>query len=241
MPDLPRSAVETDHRLERATDTASEELAKHRWHWTLDESNLKRVSLREYARRVDRGYVSILRMAKGYDKWRDPDIRTTRSLTDCIEAADLGVEREAATQAVADARGTNFANIAANQRDEVTSTLGVARERAERRGTNVQEELVTVARYREQGRRAEQTERQERRRMRTAEFMRVEAALGKAARSLRLALDIGDTHFSDEERELLTVTLGNVRALLGLVEMRIAGAADVDWDDELARLEARLP
>ena len=230
-----------DRALEAKSETAREGLARHRWHWTLDEANSERMSIRAYGRLVERSDVAIRRMVNGYALWCAKGALSGRSLADCIEAADLGAEREAATQAVADARGVAFTTAATHQRDEVTSTLGVARERAERRGTDVEQELVNVAQHREKARQADQEERQERRRMRTAEFMRVEAALGKAARALRVALEIGDTHFSDEERDLLTVTLSNVRALLGLVEMRIAGTADIDWDAEMTRLEERLP
>ena len=37
---LPQSVVEEDRRLESSAESASEALAKHRWHWTLDESKL---------------------------------------------------------------------------------------------------------------------------------------------------------------------------------------------------------
>jgi hypothetical protein len=230
----------TDQRLESGATRASEELAQHRWHWTLDETNPDRMSLRAYARLVGRSLRAIQNVANGYAAFvasqGDEGILVTRSLADHIEAAGLGVEREAATAAVAEASGSTFANVAANKRDEVTSTLGVARERAERRGTTVDEEVVNVAQHRERARQADREERQQRRRMRTAEYMRYEANLGKAARALRAALDMGDSEFADEERALLMATLANVRALLGLVEMRLAGTADVDWDAELTRL-----
>ena len=36
---LAYNVIEADHRLVAAAGKASEELARHRWHWTLDESN----------------------------------------------------------------------------------------------------------------------------------------------------------------------------------------------------------
>lgn len=226
-----------DHALESKSEKAGEELARHRWHWTLDESNPERMSIRGYADLVGRSFATVKAHANGYAAHSsEHDTVLTRTLTDHIEAAKMGAEREAATQAIADARGTNFANVAANQRDEVTSTLGVARERAERLGTPVQEQIVSVAQHREKARQAERIERQDRAKMHTAEFLRIEAELGKAARSLRSAFEMGEERLSQEERDLLMVTLGNVRSLLGLIEMRFTGAADVDWDAELARL-----
>lgn len=231
--------VECDHALETKAANSGEELAAYRWHWTLDESNPERMSIRAYAQLVGRGKTTIHEQVTGYDRWRVRDTPDSRSLADHIEAVGLGVEREAATTAVAEAQGTTFANVAANKRDEVTSTLGVARERAESRGTDVQDELRLVAERREAGRQAAQQERRDRQRMRSAEFIRYEGQLGKVARLLRAMLEEGDPAFGVEERELLEVTLGNVRALLSLVEMRLAGATDVDWDTELARLGAQ--
>ena len=45
---------------------ASEELARHRWHWTLDESNPDRVSFSEYAAGVGRHKSQIQSFARGY-------------------------------------------------------------------------------------------------------------------------------------------------------------------------------
>jgi len=45
---LPARVIERDHTLAKSAD----ELMKLRWHWTLDESNAKRVGFSEYARSV---------------------------------------------------------------------------------------------------------------------------------------------------------------------------------------------
>ena len=67
--------VARDHELEAAHEKTSEALAKHRWHWTLDESNPERLTIQEYARRVVRGRASIHRMAYGYAAFV-PELRT---------------------------------------------------------------------------------------------------------------------------------------------------------------------
>ena len=57
---LSKAVVAEDKKLAKASDKAGEALMKHRWHWTLDESNAKRVSFAEYARQVGR-HESIVR------------------------------------------------------------------------------------------------------------------------------------------------------------------------------------
>jgi hypothetical protein len=49
-----------------AAESTSQELAQHRWHWTLDESNPKRVSMRDYTDEVGRSYSTIRTSVKGY-------------------------------------------------------------------------------------------------------------------------------------------------------------------------------
>lgn len=66
---------------------------------------------------------------------------------------------------------------------------------------------------------------------------KVSGALGDAMRSLRRAIDeCGDVEWPDQELEELVHSIARVRALLGLVEARITGQTEVDWDAELARL-----
>jgi hypothetical protein len=57
---LLQEAIAQDRRLEHSSDSSARALIRHRWHWTLDESNPDRVGIREYARRVmrDQGLIS---------------------------------------------------------------------------------------------------------------------------------------------------------------------------------------
>jgi hypothetical protein len=120
-----------DAELDASASSASEELAKHRWHWTLDESNPKRVSLRQYAKDVNRGYATIKTQANGYAAWVEGE--RSRPLSDEITLANMGEERQAATEAVAKATGKSVNTMRAGQnRKEVTEVLHTARDRAER-------------------------------------------------------------------------------------------------------------
>jgi hypothetical protein len=63
---LPKTVVEKDRTLSKAAD----ELMQLRWHWTLDESNSKRVSFAEYARQVGRSDDVIGRDANAWEAYR---------------------------------------------------------------------------------------------------------------------------------------------------------------------------
>ena len=53
------------------------------------------------------------------------------------------------------------------------------------------------------------------------------AAKRRLTEALKVAQDVG---FDDEEIELMTDSLAQIRAVLNLIDMRIAGKTDVDWD-----------
>lgn len=234
MSDLPRLAVETDHRLESATESASEALAKHRWHWTLDESNPERVSLRAYAAAVGRSHTTIQRSAQGYLVM----VGTGARATDAIARAQMGAETQAATEAVAEARGVKFDSARRTRPTETRRVRDMARERAERHGTSVEEEAPKVAQSIVRSERVEQRTRDERRERLGLRFVQMEGKLAKAKSALLDALDVArDVEWEAEHRELLEHTLEGVKSLLSLVDLALTGAADIDWDAELAGLE----
>lgn len=100
---MKQEIIDTDHRLSLEAETAQQQLAQHRWHWTLDESNPERVSIRQYAREVGKAYTTIHGMVKGYQIKGDRDGPIT--LTDCIELANLSAERQ--DEAIAQAQEEN--------------------------------------------------------------------------------------------------------------------------------------
>lgn len=65
-------------------------------------------------------------------------------LAEAITRAQMSAEKEAVVDAVAQAEGVTF-NTARNRHDEVREVRTIAQERAERRGTSVEEEAPRVA------------------------------------------------------------------------------------------------
>lgn len=233
MSELPIAVIETDRRLETAEHKAGETLVKHRWHWTLDESNPKRVSVSAYARAVGRALSTVLGQVNGYEAHRVHAI----PLSEAIERAKVGSEKEAVINAVAKARGTSFGDARQRRPDEVKRVRQIARDRAEQNNTTVEEEAPKVADWIIKAEKAEAKREQASKQKHSLKFVQIEADLRKI---LRLASNVlNDSHgvpFTDEEKDLLAETIGKVRALLNLIDLRFADAADVDWDAELTKI-----
>lgn len=248
MHDHPLSpkVVAEDRRLDAVADGAAEALAAHRWHWTLDETNPDRVPIREYARAVGRAQKAVQVMVHGYAAWREAttsDVVTLpgepATLHDFRERERLTAERAMAVEAIAAQTGITFGAAAhPGRRGEVDAVLDIARHRAEKHGTPVEDEVVEVAEQRERSRKSARMTKDERAKRHAFRFMAIEGHLGKAYRSLQLALAEGEgVDWPDEERELLEHTIRRVRSMIDLVDLRIAGTTDVNWDAELAKLD----
>jgi hypothetical protein len=236
MTDLPRRVVDDDHRLERAASSASEELARLRWHWTLDETNPGRVSLRAYARAVGRDARTITVYAQGYVRSSgDADI----SLTEAIERSSMSSDREAATEAVAKARGLAITTVRQNRPTEVRRVLGIARDRVEQHGGSLADAARETADWIVRSEQTSERREAERRQRTSMRLIEVESHLDGARRRLEQALQVArSVEWGDEEQGLLQATIANVRALLGLIDVALAGTPDVDWDAELAALRS---
>lgn len=231
---LPKHAITEDRNLEAQSSKASEALMRHRWHWTLDESNAERVSLREYAREVGRSFSTIHADANGYALTQGD---RAVPISEARERAGMGAETEAATEAVAQARGLSFKHTRQDRPVEVRRVREIARERAEKHGTSVEEEAPKVADWLVRSEKAEETRQAERKERLGLRFVEMEGYLKNAQRKLVDALNMShDVPWGDEERELLASTVQNVRALLNLIDLALVGAAEVDWDSELAAL-----
>lgn len=234
MSDLPREVVTEDRRLETAATSASEELARLRWHWTLDETNTDRVSLREYARAVGRAHSIIARDANAY-------ALTVRgganSLNEARERANMGAETEAATEAVAAARGLSMAQTRKTRVTEVRRVRDIARERVEQHGGTIEEQAEKAADWivrAENAERGRKVERSERLGLRFVELeAHIEAMRRRGEEALAVARSVD---WEEEHQELLRHTVSQVKALLGLIDVALAGASDIDWDAELAAI-----
>jgi len=227
--------VKKDAELEAKASMTQEALSKHRWHWTLDESNPDRVSLRQYAKDVGRSFPTINAQAKGYETWLGD---RSRPISDHIALANMGVERQAATEAVAKATGKSVSTMKAGQnRAEVTEVLATARDRAERNKTTVEEEVVTVAEQRAKSKKADENLTKKRKERHSLRYVEIEGHLAGAKKKLTEALrDSENVDFSEEEMELLREAIRIIKGLLAFIDVRFGGASGNDWDTELAAL-----
>jgi hypothetical protein len=238
MSTVPDKVIRQDQRLTKA----GEELAELRWRWTLDETNPDRVSFTEYAGQVGAHRGTVARYAHGYAAWLAAQGKAAmpgqpQTVGDFVELAKLDIERKEAAKAVSRHSGKGVRNGARHKRSEVDNVLNAARERAASRGTTLDHEIDRAAERRERARRAAQKEQDERRRAATQRYLEIEGHIGVVLQRLRKVLDAAqEVPFSDEEKELLVGSIAKARGLLGLVEMRVAGSTDVDWDAELERL-----
>lgn len=238
---LPAEVVEADRQLDGTVSRASEELAELRWHWTLDDDNPARVSVREYARQVGKSYRIVYVYARGYADRRkaqgDPHVGITPDLSESIARADMGAETQAATEAVATSRGTSFTHTRDHRPTEIRRVREMARERAELNETTVEEEAPRVADWIVKSEHVEQERTEDRRQKLGLRFVEMEGYLAGAKRQLTKALTLAHSiEWDDECRELLHDTVENVKALLGLIDAALVGTADVDWDAEMRKL-----
>jgi hypothetical protein len=248
---LPKTVVKKDRDLMSDYESVGMEIMELRWHWTLDASNPKRVSIREYAHEVGRG-ISIIRAdANGWrDKLADDakaaeggyDIVTAKTAGDYREMAKLSEVKRTAAEAMAKARGTSVSNIAANKREDLTAVVNRARERAERKGRAdteaVLEEIEAVVEWDAKAAATQERLDAEHRANHTSRWLNIEADLAVAMQRLRKVLNTAEgVGFTDDEREFITEALGKCRALMNLIDLRIAGEApDIDWDAELQKI-----
>jgi alkanesulfonate monooxygenase SsuD/methylene tetrahydromethanopterin reductase-like flavin-dependent oxidoreductase (luciferase family) len=240
---LPAEVIQTDHNLEQIADKANGQLAKHRHHWTLDESNPRRVSIREYARQVGRDESTIRVMVNGYATYSDENtcgVNPAPDLQSHISRARMGAETRAVAEAVAKARGVGLGSVRdvrTKAHNEARRVREISRQLAEERGTSVEEEAPKVAETivrHEQAQQAAEAEKLDRSDIR---FVEMEGYLVKAKRELLRALKLAPAvPWDDESRELLTETVANIKALLALIDTAISGKSGVDWDAEFAKV-----
>lgn len=230
MNHIPAHVVTEDHTLEDKTNKTQEELARLRWHWTLDESNPDRVSCYRYAADIGRSESNVSRMAHGFAAFTL--CAQGQTLGECIARAGASAEKQAAVEAVAKVEGKTYQSAARRNRPEVKEVLHEARRRAEKHGTTVEEEALTVAERRKQGRDALGSQEQ---RDKERTDLRVIAVLGhftKAGQQVDAARkEIDGVPFDAEERELISDALEALAIKFQMVQASLA-----DWDAELANI-----
>lgn len=241
--EVARSVIETDHKLEGTADRASEELAKHRWHWTLDESNPKRVAVREYARAVGRNDTTIARYAKGWATYVDRMAAPRAggagfTLQDAIRQSEMSAENQEFAEAIAEGSGRPIAQVSrGDNRHKMHEIVGQAKARAERQGTDAVDEARRIAEQQRRSAEMDAKERERKRQRRTQRYVEIEGDLATAQRRLMHALRVAEgVGFDDDEMELIRDSIAKVRAVLDLIDLRMAGTPDIDWDAELTKL-----
>jgi hypothetical protein len=237
---LPQEAVEQDHALEGSAEKASESLAAHRWHWTLNEGNPERVSIREYARSVGRAKSTVAAQVNGYASYLLGGVGgPARPLSEEVERARVGAEKESVIEAIADARGLAFKTVRESAPNDVRRVREIARERAEAKGTSVGDEARDFARFMVKAEKAEKAIAEERVSTYPTGFLEIEGHTLAALRSLRRAVIAANKyHYADEYQEMLKATVNDVREVLQLLDARITGITPIDWDAQLASIMA---
>jgi hypothetical protein len=242
--ELSSMVIAQDWEWEAKQDGATEGLAKHRWHWTLDESNPKRVSIRSYARQVERGETTIRNMVNGYADWiARPRART---LSECIERAKVGTEKAIAIEAVAQARDITFKTAASSKyKDDVRWVRDTALEEVEK-GKEYEKVALSTAKIivknEEKQKKADRERREEIRAHPIEPASTMLLSFGYILKKEKEALKFSqqtlgeDYEWDEEQREILLSTLERIKALSDLLVQAIEGIPDIDWDAEFAKL-----
>lgn len=237
--ELSRRVIAEDHRLEQEVDSSREALAKHRWHWTLDESNPRRVAIREYARTVSRHERTIRDMATGYQDWLAETAggAPRGRLMDYLERAKLRGDTLVAAEAVAAARNVTLGTARRHHAQEIQAVKHNARTAAEHSGKPVEVAAQEAAEFHQKASIARSLQAERHKAEHTLEYINFEHHLDFIERRLKQALkDSEGVQFIEEELDLLRHTIAKLRGLLELVSMRVNGEPNVDWDAELAKL-----
>ncbi|HET9667864.1 MAG TPA: hypothetical protein VFP09_13945, partial [Desertimonas sp.] len=205
------------------------------WKYTLDPTG-PQYDFVAYAREVGRDQRTIRGHAHGYELFAE---RKSNSFTiqDAIVLARQSVEDQAFSEAIAEGSGERLANVARSDNSNRRDIVHQARERAGRRGTDPIEEARDIAKSKAKEKVAAARHRNDKAAARGARFISIEGYLAGAKTKLMQALKEAESvGFSEEEMTLLRTTIANIKAILDLLDLRMGGATDIDWDAELTRL-----
>lgn len=238
---LSQNAITVDHRLEKAANSSSEELARHRWHWTLDASNAKRVSIREYARAVGRSDRTIRTHVQGYAEYLTHRAGANpRTLSESIERAQMSTDKAVAVEAVAKANKVSFKT--ASSYPKYTNDVKRVREAVAARvekDPDLDTEAATerIASMIAGGRKANAENKARRAANAASSYVEIEGELARARRAVNAALTIArDADLDAETVEFIESSADKLEAAIKLLRLAVAGAIDVDWDAEMIKI-----
>lgn len=240
---VPIEVVEKDHKLDGANVKTTEALAKHRYHWTLDETNPNRVTLGAYARATGRNLATIRNHARGYEMWLTHG-GSPMALAECIDRARIGAERTEVVEAVAEANKVEFTTARRSLAPDINRVKAAIERKVERQPDITPEEkqeyTKKVAKTYAISRQAEQRRTTNRKKNKSAQFVIIEGELSQARRCLSRALEEarqGADGMGDDEIQLLTHSIDSLLAAGGIVRMALLDAVNVDWDAEMVKLQ----
>lgn len=141
-------------------------------------------------------------------------------------------------EAIAEGSGRPVSQVArGDNRHRTRDTMVQAHLRAERRGTDPVDEARNIASEQVRATRARRRRRTEDQQRHSLRYIHIEGRLAQAQSRLTEALTEAEgVPFTDEEMELLRHSIATVRSILNLLDARMAGTPDIDWDAELTRL-----
>lgn len=242
---LPAGVVEKDRKLEDANTKTTEALAKHRYFWTLDESNPNRVSLGAYARATGKNLATIRNHARGYELWLgQAHGPRPMALAECIERARMSADKVEIVEAVAEANNVEFKTAKERHAPDVNRVKAAVERKVERQPDITPEEkqdyTKKVAKTYALSRQAEQRRTANRKKNRSLRYINIEAELAQARRCLSRILDEArgaERDFTDDEIALLSRAFDGLVATLNVARMAVLDAISVDWDAEMAKLQ----
>lgn len=243
---IPNSVIEADHQLEIAIERTSEELARHRWHQTLDPDG-PGYSMNAYAKAVGRARSTIQQYVNGYAEWvagrsatdiTGSSTTVALSFTDCLRKAAMSAEKREVAEIVAETESIPISTVANRVgAGSLPNTIEQAREKAERTGVTIGDAAREIAERNKRAREGAKKRETAAKSNSTLRYIEIEGKVARAKRLLTEALKVADqVDFAEDELEMLKDSLDNLRAVLNLLDLRMGGAADIDWDAELANL-----
>jgi len=235
--------VRQDHKLEATAEKATNALAKHRWHWTLDESNEERMTFAEYARLVGRSRETIGAMANTYEAVRvnpdSEDVQTEHELKR-VPLHDREIVR-----AVAKALGMSVSHTRHYYKEHilrVNNTLAEVRETEpdmteEREREVIAKAAQLVAREHAAEKASKKSKKQQ---SKPVQWLILDGKIQRARDYVNDALDCARGDFESEYSEDVALALqGAADKLLAAVQLLKTALGDdveIDWDAELEKL-----
>jgi hypothetical protein len=244
-----QQVIAEDHRLEEASELSGWNLAKHRWHWTMDVSNPDRwESVRAYAEAIGRTQPTVRVYVTAYEIYLDKSERVNLSpvkFTEFLIMASASQDRQNAIAAISEARGIGIAATQRLHREDIKIVKDAVDEFVtEHPGATPQqkqEKANTVAKM-IKVRETYDTKRQDL--LSANKPILLTVLLGHAhkakAELLEMVEHAQEFDVSIEENyELLTTlqeALGKIVDAVEMVKRALAGEEAIDWNAELAKL-----